>query len=135
MRGARFEHGLQVGLVSGAYGALGGALIGGISGGIQYQRQFSVFQKGCVELGVNGGDPVPATDQFLSDAQKVWYKDAPMGNVKTFTVENVPEKHLIGSYEGLITNNAPGKTVPISVNGILNGRRPTPRASRQRTTY
>ncbi len=89
MGGATFGQGLQAGLVGGGYGALGGVLIGGISGGIQYQRQISVFQKGCVDLGVNGGDPVPAIDQFLSDAQKAWYKDAPMNNVKAFTVENV----------------------------------------------
>jgi RHS repeat-associated protein len=82
MGGASFGQGLQSGLIGGGYGALGGALIGGISGGIQYQRQISVFQKGCVDLVVNGGDPVPATDQFLSDAQKAWYKDAPMNNVK-----------------------------------------------------
>ena len=110
---ASFGHGLQAGLVGGGYGALGGALIGGISGGIQYQRQISVFQKGCVDLDVNGGDPVPATDQFLSDAQKAWYNDAPMNNVKVFTVENVPESHMTGE-SGLITKNAPAKTVPLS---------------------
>ncbi len=120
MGGASFGQGLQSGLIGGVYGALGGALIGGISGGIQYQRQISVFQKGCADLGVNGGDPVPATDQFLSDAQKVWYKDAPTNNVKAFTVENVPESHLTGK-SGLITKNAPAKTVPLSVNKVLTG--------------
>ena len=120
MGGASFGQGLQAGLIGGGYGALGGALIGGISGGIQYQRQISVFQKGCVDLGVNGGDPVPATDQFLSDAQKAWYKNAPMNNVKAFTVENVPESELTGK-SGLITNNAPAKTVPISVNNVFTG--------------
>lgn len=120
MGGASFGQGLQAGLIGGGYGALGGALIGGVSGGIQYQRQISVFQKGCVDLGVNGGDPVPATDQFLSDAQKAWYKDAPMNNVKAFTVENVPESHLTGK-SGLITNNAPAKTVPLSVNKVFTG--------------
>lgn len=87
---------------------------------MQYQRQISIFQKGGVDLGVNGGEPVPATDQFLSDAQKAWYNDAPMNNVKAFTVENVPESHLTGK-SGLITNNAPAKTVPLSVNKVFTG--------------
>lgn len=42
-----------------------------------------------MDLCVDAGDPVPATDQFLSDAQKVWFKDAPMNNVNKFTVEKV----------------------------------------------
>ncbi len=50
-----------------------------------------VFRKGCVELGVNSGDAVPATDEFLLAAQKSWYPDAPMENVSVFTVENVPQ--------------------------------------------
>jgi RHS repeat-associated protein len=117
--GSNFSQGLQAGLVGGGYGALGGALIGGISGGIQYQRQISVFQKGCMDLGVNGGDPVAATDQFLSDAQKAWYKDAPMNNVKTFTVENVPVK----AQEAMDAIGAPGSTVTSSyvTTGKLTG--------------
>ena len=115
MGGASFGQGLQSGLIGGGYGALGGALIGGISGGIQYQRQISVFQKGCVDLGVNGGDPVPATDQFLSDAQKAWYKDAPMNNVKAFTVENVPDNIFVGD-----NANGVGCTVPLS--GEFSGK-------------
>ncbi|MBU1014060.1 MAG: hypothetical protein KKG99_13760 [Bacteroidetes bacterium] len=119
MGGASFGQGLQSGLIGGGYGALGGALIGGISGGIQYQRQISVFQKGCVDLGVNGGDPVPATDQFLSDAQKAWYKDAPMNNVKAFTVENVPIK----IQDAMDAIGAPGSTVTSSyvTTGKLTG--------------
>ena len=119
MGGASFGQGLQYGLIGGGYGALGGALIGGISGGIQYQRQISVFQKGCVDLGVNGGDPVPATDQFLSDAQKAWYKDAPMNNVKAFTVENVPSQ----TQARMDAYNAPAATKPLSFSktGKLTG--------------
>ncbi len=117
--GANFGQGLQSGLIGGGYGAIGGAFLGGLSGGIQYQRQISVFQKGCVDLGVNGGDPVPATDQFLSDAQKAWYKDAPMNNVKAFTAENVPVK----AQEAMNAADAPGSTVPTKyvTSGKLTG--------------
>jgi hypothetical protein len=91
MGGAGFGQGLQSGLIGGGIGAVSGALIGGTIGAIQHQRQIYAFQKGNAELGINGGDPVPATDQFLSDAQKAWYKDAPMDKIKAFTVENIPQ--------------------------------------------
>jgi hypothetical protein len=90
MSGSSFGRGLQSGFISGGFGALGGAVIGGAVSGIRYQKQYFSFRKGCLELGVNGGDPVPTTDQFLSDAQKAWFKDAPMDKVKAFSVENVP---------------------------------------------
>jgi hypothetical protein len=121
-------YGAGTGAFTGAAGALisggdpkRGALTGAIAGGLwgtltslsQRNYQISVFRKGAVELGVNGEDAVPATDQFLSDAQKAWYKNAPMDKIKVFTVENVPENHLTGE-SGLITNNAPAKTVPLS---------------------
>ncbi len=117
MGGANFGQGLQSGLAGGGYGALGGVLIGGISSGIQYQKQISVFQKGNVDLGVNKGNPVPATDQFLSDAQKAWYKDAPMNNVKAFTVEHVP----VTVQESMEAIGAPGSTAAISKGGKLTG--------------
>ena len=120
INGADFGQGMQAGLTGGGYGALFGGLIGGISGGIQYQRQISAFQKGCYDLGINGNESVPASDKFLSDAQKVWYKDAPMDRVKAFTVENVPENHLTGK-NGLFTNGAPAKTVPLTVNKVFTG--------------
>jgi RHS repeat-associated protein len=120
MNGTSFGQGLQTGLIEGGYGAALGGLLGGISGGIQYQRQISAFQKGCYDLGVNGNEPVSATDRFLSDAQKVWYKDAPMDRVNAFTVENVPQNHLTGK-NGLYTNGAPAKTVPLSVNKVFTG--------------
>jgi RHS repeat-associated protein len=91
MGGAGFGQGLQSGLIGGGIGVVSGALIGGTIGAIQHQRQVYAFQKGNAELGINGGDPVPATDQFLSDAQKAWFKDAPMDKVKVFTVEKVPK--------------------------------------------
>ncbi len=43
-----------------------------------------------------------------------------MNNAKSFTVENVPQKHLTGK-SGLITNNAPAKTVPLSIKKVLTG--------------
>ena len=115
LSGAGFEEGLSAGITGGMYGGAIGGVIGGISGGIQYQKQISAFQKGNAILGIENGNPVPATDQFLSSSQKVWYKDAPMDKVRAFTVENVPESHLTGR-NGLITNKAPAKTVPFSVN-------------------
>jgi len=118
--GATFSDGLTAGLITGGIGAVSGAIIGGISGGMQYQKQISLFQKGCVDFGVNSDNPVPATDKFLSDAQKAWYPDAPMSNIKAFTVENVPESHLTGK-NGLIPNNAAAKTVPLSVNKVFTG--------------
>lgn len=100
---------------------LGGALVGGITGGLQYQRDCSFFRKGCLELGVSEDGSVPATDKFLSDAQKAWFKGAPMENVKEFTVENVPEIHLTGD-DGLVTNEAFAKTLPLKVDDVFSGR-------------
>jgi len=86
MNGSDLGQGLQSGFRGGLYGALGGALIGGATGGLQYQKQMTIFGKGCNELGVDGG-PVPATDDFLNRAQKAWYKDAPMDKINKFTVD------------------------------------------------
>lgn len=62
---------------------------------------------------------MPATDQFLSGAQKAWYKDAPMNNVKAFTVENVPSQ----TQARMDANNAPAATKPLSFSktGKLTG--------------
>jgi hypothetical protein len=71
----------------------GAAISAGVSGlmaGIQSQRQLISFSKGNKTLGINASDPVPATDDFIDKAQKVWYKKAPRSNAKVFTVENVP---------------------------------------------
>ena len=117
MNGANFGTGMKQGLIGAGIGAVIGGGIGAISEGIQYQKQNSIFQKGCAGLGVNEGEPVPATDKFLLDAQKSWYKDAPMDKIKAFSVENVPEKYV----KSLINNNANGVTIPLSQRGILSG--------------
>jgi hypothetical protein len=117
MGGANFGQGLYAGLSSGGYGALSGALIGGAAGGIRYQKQTYVFRNGNLELGVNGEDAVPATDDFLNRAQKAWYKDAPMDKVKVFSVEKTPT-------DLLTQMNREGRaaaTSAISKNKILTG--------------
>ena len=119
--GVSFSDGLGAGLQAGGYGAITGGVIGGISGGVQYGKQTAAFRKGNGELGVQSGDPVPATDDFLNQAQEAWYPDAPMEHVGKFTVENVPESHLTGK-NGLITRGAAAKAVPLSRNGILTGQ-------------
>lgn len=109
MNNSNFQQGLQVGFDGGIHGAIGGALIGGVVEGIKFQKQIATFRKGCDNLGVNEGESVPATDQFLFEAQKKWYPDAPMNNVKRFTVEDVPEDFFT-SEEAI---NSAGATLPI----------------------
>lgn len=70
MNNSNFQQGLQVGFDGGIHGAIGGALIGGVVEGIKFQKQIATFRKGCDNLGVNEGESVPATDQFLFEAQK-----------------------------------------------------------------
>jgi RHS repeat-associated protein len=116
MGGANFGQGILSGLNAGAYSAAGGAILGGVSGGIQYKKQIYIFQQGNKQLGINGTDPVPAKDVFLSDAQKAWYKDAPMESIKNFTVENVPDNAFSGK-----NSNAIASTRPLSQAGKLTG--------------
>ncbi|GAB1403565.1 hypothetical protein MASR1M74_07430 [Lentimicrobium sp.] len=116
--GASFGQGLEQGLIGGGIGALGGAIIGGIAGGVQYNRQMTLFQQGCETLGVEGGDAVPATDKFLSDAQQSWYKDAPMDKVGKFTTENVPAELQLKMDQA----GAPGATRYLQRGGVLTGR-------------
>ncbi len=115
--GANLSDGMQAGIIGGGHGALFGTVSGAISGGIQYQRQFRIYQKGCEELGVNGENPVPKTDEFLSDAQQAWYEDAPMKKAIRFTVENVPKSDL----NDLVAKGARASTIALSKGGILTG--------------
>jgi len=108
---------LSSGLRAGSYGALTGGVVGGITGGIQYGKQMSAFRKGNAELGIQSGEPVPATDDFLSQSQEVWYPDAPMENVGKFTVENVPSNHQ----SALDANGAAARTVALSKGGVFTG--------------
>ncbi len=121
--GASFGKGLGQGIIGGGIGAAFGGVIGGVSGGIRFQKQIGVFQQGCSELNINPDDAIPEsniTDKFLSDAQKVWYKDAPMNNVKAYTVENVPEARMTGP-NGMVTRGASAQTMPLSLNKTFTG--------------
>jgi hypothetical protein len=51
-------------------------------------RNGKQISNACKKMGINPGDPVPATDEFLNEAQKNWFPDAPMDKLKAFTVEN-----------------------------------------------
>jgi hypothetical protein len=115
--GASFNNGLGAGFRAGSYGAITGGVVGGISGGIQYGKQTAAFRKDNGELGVQSGDPVSATDDFLNKAQKAWYPDAPMAHVGKFTVENVPSSHQAV----LDKAGAAARTVPLTKGGIFTG--------------
>ena len=115
--GASFKDGLVSGLVGAGLGAASGAIIGGVSGGLSFRKQAAVFRKGCSDLNIDPAEAVPATDQFLSDAQKVWFPDAPMDKVREFTVENVPE----GYFQVSGREDAAGATLTISKKGLLTG--------------
>lgn len=121
MGGASFEQGLQTGLIGGGCGALGGALIGGIVGGVQYHQDLQLCVKGCQKMGINNGNPVPATDEFLARSQGTWYPGAEMDKVDAFTVEHVPVDKFTGKYL-----NAGGMTNPAirEIKGVeyLTGR-------------
>ena len=107
-------------LMQGIYGGLAGGAIGGLAGGLnamEYSNDL-VFRKGCVELGVNSGDAVPATDEFLLAAQKSWYPDAPMENVSVFTVENVPQD----VQNSMDLNSAFASTHGENINDIFTGK-------------
>ncbi len=105
------------GLIGAGLGAASGALIGGLGGGLSFRKEAAVFRKGCSDLNIDPAEAVPATDQFLSDAQKAWFPDAPMDKVEQFTVENVPEKYI----NSLNKNHAAGRAIPIIADGKITG--------------
>ena len=117
LNGASFKDGLTSGLVGAGLGAASGAIIGGVSGGLSFRKQAAVFRKGCSDLNVDPAEAVPATDQFLSDAQKAWFPDAPMDKVREFTVENVPE----GYFQVAGREDAAGATIALSSKEKLTG--------------
>ncbi len=116
--GASLGTGIKQSLIGAGIGAVIGGSIGAISKGVQYKKQYSIFAKGNTTLGVNEGDPVPATNDFLLKAQRAWYKDAPMDNIDVFSIENIPEKRL----KSLDASNARAVTVTKSVGGKFTGR-------------
>lgn len=117
MNGSNFGQGLKSGLISGGINAGVAGVISGISGGVRYHKQNLIFQKGCVDLGIDPSAPVPANDQFLSEAQGAWYTDAPMDNVYNITVENVPSEVQIQ----MDAAGAPAATRALSSSGKLTG--------------
>ena len=94
LNGASFKSGLQSGGISAGIGAVTGGLVGGICSGISATRHNAkfwsgkfnennpIYQKGCIALNVVDGKPVEATDDFLLKAQKEWFPDASIENVK-----------------------------------------------------
>lgn len=73
-----------------------------------------------MEFGVNEGDPIDVTDQWLSDAQNALFKVAPMDYAKVFTVENVPDDvHLVMDINGA---SASAKTTSYAISGELAGK-------------
>ena len=106
------------GLIGAGLGAASGAIIGGLGGGLSFHKDAAVFRKGCSDLNIDPAEAVPATDQFLSDAQKTWFPDAPMDKVREFTVENVPEGFFNQSPEHA---KAAGATIAMSSKGKLTG--------------
>jgi hypothetical protein len=74
-----------------------------------------IFRNGCSELGINSGDPVPATDKFISKAQKVWFRNAPMNKIRKFSVENVPSR----VQTKMDAEGATGSTQPLSINNKI----------------
>ena len=118
INGGTWGQSLKSGLIGSGFGAASGILLGGITGGIQYRKQILTYQRGCEELGITENSELPKTDDFLLKAQKEWYKDAPMENIKKFTVENVPEK----SQQAMMRNNAPAATVAFRTkSGLFTG--------------
>ncbi len=97
-----------------ATGAVIGAVVGGIQGA-KYQKQ---IYNACEKIGVNPNDPVPATDEFLRQAQENWFPDAPMTKLKAFTVENPT-----ASVKDFFTANPKtyAITSPTSIDGKLTG--------------
>ncbi|WP_340199036.1 FG-GAP-like repeat-containing protein [Ascidiimonas sp. W6] len=91
LSGASFGDGLKAGLVGGLVGGIVGGLVNGVVSEIRYQKHIAPFRKSLDEMGINASDPVPATDEFLQKAQEAWFPDAPMENVKNFSVENLSD--------------------------------------------
>jgi hypothetical protein len=117
--GASFGDGLTSGFISAGIGGLGGAILGGIGGAIQYRNEMAVFHRGNDVLGINEDDIIPATDEFLKNAQKAWYPDAPMDKLDAFSVE-----HLSKEATDIFKANPETDAITFagSKNGLFSGR-------------
>lgn len=119
MNGGTLGQSLRSGFLESGFGAASGVIMGGITAGIRYGRQMLTYQRGCEKLGIGENSELPKTDEFLSRAQQEWYKDAPMENIKKFTVENVPDKSL----QNMVKSNAPAATVAYrTTDGLFTGK-------------
>jgi hypothetical protein len=81
------------------------------------------FNRFVKSNGLNPADPVPAADEFLNEAVREWFPDAPLENVNNFTVENLSEAAI----KHFKSNPAvSGATTPLYVkrDGVIvsNGR-------------
>ena len=121
MQGASFSQGLWAGVKAGVIGEFSGALMGGLEQLAQYHDEMQIFRKGCAQLEIEAGDPIPIekqNDAFLLQARETWYPDAPYDKLDAFSVEHVPPDKM----ENLIASKAPASTSPISKGGMLTGR-------------
>ena len=121
MQGASFSNGLWAGIKAGIIGELSGALMGGLEQLAQYHDEMQIFRKGCSQLEIDPGDPIPfekQNDAFLIQARETWCPYAPYDKLDAFSVEHVPPEKM----ENLIAQNAPASTSPISKGEVLTGR-------------
>ena len=109
---------LNAGLKGGLYGAATGAVFGGIDGGIRAYKMEKTFSRGCMDMGVDPSEALPATDATLNKVQKAWFPDAPMDKVRNFTTENIPSDVSMVDKSGVL---AFGKTDPIKSGGKFTG--------------
>ena len=119
--GSTFGDGLMAGLKAGAIsGAICGGL-GALQGGLQYYQEYTVYKRGCYELGLERGEPIPSemiNDVFLAKARSVWYPDAPMESVDDYTVDKV----TLDNMKEMTKHNQKASTTGIRENGIITGR-------------
>lgn len=119
--GASFGDGLLAGLKAGAIsGAICGGL-GALQGGLQYYQEYTVYKRGCYELGLERGEPIPSemiNDGFLAKARSVWYPDAPMESVDDYTVDKV----TLDNMKEMTKHKQKASTTGIRENGIITGR-------------
>ncbi|WP_293734171.1 RHS repeat-associated core domain-containing protein [uncultured Parabacteroides sp.] len=109
LSGAGFGAGLKAGLISGGISAAIGGVIGGLQGMYNQNKGLETYRQGCSELNISEKDNLPISDEFLKKAQGAWFKDAPMENVKKFTVENVPD-HI---QQSMVDNKAGARTLAL----------------------
>ena len=110
MQGASFSQGLWAGVKAGVIGEFSGALMGGLEQLAQYHDEMQIFRKGCAQLEIEAGDPIPIekqNDAFLLQARETWYPDAPYDKLDAFSVEHVPPDKM----ENLIASKAPASTI------------------------